>query len=220
MAEDFFRGHVVGDEGIARLAEEDKPHRAAQEFFIFLEGLKDRVCRDVGGEGEREVEAGEGGEDADGIALREPGFFDRDPAGGDEAERDCLAVEEPPVAGGIFDPVPDRVTEVEEGADAEGFKFVFGDDRRLDRDVSRDERGDVVEGVEEREIADRGMFDNLGEALVVITFRQGREGISVGDYQPGLMEGADEVFSAVRIDAGFFLRPSYRPGQRLWWGVG
>jgi hypothetical protein len=148
---------------------------------------------------------GERGEDLVGGGLREAGFFDREAAGGDEAEADGFAVEESSIAGGVFDSVADRVAEVEKRAEAFGLEFILGDDGGFDRDISGDERVYVVEvggSLEHLGIADGGVLDDFGEAFVKLARWQGAERVGIGNDESWLMEGPDEIFAAGGVDAG------------------
>ena len=117
-------------------------------------------------------------------------------------------MEEFAVAGDILDGVADGVAEIEQGPQAGALLLVLRHDPGLDRDVAGDERreggarGGGIEVVEHGGVADDGVLDDLGKAFAVFAVGQGFEREGIGEHQPWLVEGADEVFTGTGVDAG------------------
>ena len=79
-----------------------------------------------------------------------------------------------------------------------------GDDRvLLRRSIARQQRGAVaLEPGEEIRLVDQSVLHDLGIAGAQLARRQRGQHVGVGQHQPGLMEGADQVLAVPRVDAG------------------
>ena len=153
---------------------------------------------DGGIEHQREFEFFQQIEDGFRRFRRQPGMAAREEDRRPQAQRDRFAVQHLAVRHRRLDPVADGVAEVEQGADAFGFKFVRFDDAGLDGDVPGDQfrrdfpgrgvqRGDVRQ---HGGVADGGVLDDLGEAFPVFAAGQGGEHIGIDDDPRRLVERA------------------------------
>ena len=73
---DILRADGVGNEGVAKISEEDEADGSGVEFFVRSERGEDGFGGDVGGEVLGKVVPNERGEDLVGGGLGEAGFFD------------------------------------------------------------------------------------------------------------------------------------------------
>ena len=109
--------------------------------------------------------------------------------------------------------VAEGVAEIEQGP-AAGFPFVLRHDFRLHLHRASHGEGQVVgrqggdlaamgfQPGEEVDVAQQAVLDDLGVARPDFPRRQGREHVQVGQHQPGLMKGADQVLAPGRVDGG------------------
>ena len=175
---------------------ENETNVAVDEFFIVGKRLEDGIGGDVGRKLGGQLKTLEKGEDGGGGGGGETSFFLGEPGGSEDAEADGFAVEQVTVTGGVFDAVADGVTEIEKGAETEGFVFVLADDAGFDGDVGADDVGEsfairALEGGEflkKGGVADDGVFDDFGEAFVKGAFGQGVEGVGIGENGEWLMK--------------------------------
>ena len=177
----------------------------------------------AGGVGQRAGDVGEAvphahrGEmrgDAARRLLRAEAEAGREVEGERAADRDRLAVQQPVgVAGGGLERVAEGVAEVEERALAL-LGLVADDDRGLHLAGAADgvqarvrvaggEGGGVrLEPGEEAGVAEQAVLRHLGVAGAEVAGRQRVEERGVGEHQPRLVEGADEVLALGRVDPG------------------
>lgn len=211
-------GDVLAEDGVPELFEEDEADAAVLEFLVAGGEGKGVVDIDTCGEGEGEFQRAQGVEDVSFFGGAEAGVQPREVEGCTQPEADGFAMQEFAIGQGGFDAMADGVTQIEEGADAEGFFFVFFDDAGFDGDVGGDDVGEAVDGAEgEAEVdfigqlaqgvehagfADGGVLDHFGHAFADESRGEGGEGGGVDEDEPGLVEGADEVFAAGDVDCG------------------
>ena len=103
--------------------------------------------------------------------------------------------------------MPDGVTEIQKGTEIVVFSFVLGHDRSFDRDVSFDERFEIVavdrrQRIEELGVANYSMLNRLSESFVPDPIRQRAQRVGIGDDQRGMMKRADQILTRAGIDAG------------------
>ncbi len=161
----------------------------------------------------RQADLGEMARDALGIVRRHEAHAGRELERQHHADGDCLAVDQAVrVAGGGLQRVAEGVAEVEQGALALvalvgattcGLGAAGDRDGLIALRPAGGDRAPVrLQPGEELRVADEAVFRHLGVAGVEDARGQRVEHAGVGEHQRRLVEGADKVFAARRVDAG------------------
>ena len=152
---------------------------------------------------------------AHGILRRAEAELGREIEGQRHAGAHRLAMQQVGAEAGLgLERMAEGMAEIEQRAQVGGLALVGGHDARLgtaallDRvgalgRVARQHRGAVLLApCPERRIVDQPVLRDLGIARQQLAPGQGVEHLGVGQHQPRLVEGADQVLAMARVDAG------------------
>ena len=166
---------------------------------------------------------------ARGILRRAKAEPRRQVEGHRHAGADRFAVQQlRPEAGLGLQRMAEGMAEIEQGAQVGGLALVGGDDARLGPAALLDGVG-ALGGVARQHrravglapgpeigIVDQAVLGDLGIARQQLAPGQGVERVGVGQHQPRLVEGADQVLAVAGVDAGLAADRANRPGPAAW----
>ena len=182
-------------------------------LFVFIDVGGEGFGGDAGEDGEGAVEVNDAAEFGGDFGSEVAGD-DGEVAGGEHAVGDGFAVEEERVVSFCFEGVAEGVAVVEDAAKA-AFLFISGNDGGFDADafvddlfenlrvLGEDVGGAVGEDGEEFRAGDDAVFDDFEEASAIFARGEGAKNGGVNENGVRLVEGTEEVFAALEVDAGF-----------------
>ena len=124
-----------------------------------------------------------------------------------------LAVQAPAIPGGLFDGMPEGMTEVQQRPAALfcQFALIRLDNARLDGTAAADDRrqigagngeGRMLQPVKQLRVAQEAILDHFGHAGREFPRRQRRQQPSGDENAARLVEGTDQVLAGLQVDAG------------------
>jgi hypothetical protein len=162
----------------------------------------------------RQADGGQVAAQPGGVLGRAEPELRREVEGHHHADRHRLAVQQLAAVADLgLQGVAEGVAEVEQRPGA-GLALVCGDDRRLGGAGDLDRAGQQFRGAvedvgavrlqpgEELRVVDRAVLHHLCVAGQQLAPRQGGQRRGVGEHQPRLVEGADQVLAFRRVDPG------------------